>query len=93
MRTAEVLQRCAWGCKHVSSADRCVAGNLRILHVATATVFEKGLREEVLDCYVFETLIEVRRMASDWITRYNESRPREALGDALPRRYLMAQPR
>jgi hypothetical protein len=28
----------------------------------------------VLDCYVFETLGEVRRTTADWIVRYNESR-------------------
>jgi len=55
--------------------------------------FNRTYRQEVLDCYVFETLGEVRRMTSDWIIRYNESRPHEALGDVPPRRYLMAQSR
>jgi transposase InsO family protein len=48
---------------------------------------------EVLNCYVFETLGEVRRMTAEWINRYNELRPHEALGDVPPRRYLMAQSR
>jgi putative transposase len=53
--------------------------------------FNRTYREEVLDCYVFETLNEVRRMTSEWITRYNELRPHEALGDLPPRQYLIAQ--
>jgi len=39
----------------------------------------------VLDCYVFETLGEVHRMTADWITRYNEVRRHESLGNVAPR--------
>ena len=53
--------------------------------------FNRTYREEVLDCYVFETLGEVRRMTAEWMSRYNERRPHEALGDLSPRQYLMAQ--
>lgn len=53
--------------------------------------FNRTYREEVLNCYVFETLGEVRRMTADWVTRYNEIRPHEALGDLAPRQYLMAK--
>lgn len=42
--------------------------------------FSRTYREEVLNCYVFETLGEVRRMTQEWITRYNEVRPHESLG-------------
>jgi putative transposase len=55
--------------------------------------FNRTYREEVLDCYVFETLGEVRRMTADWITRYNEIRPHESLGDMAPRPYLVAKSR
>ena len=55
--------------------------------------FNRTYREEVLDCYVFETLNEVRRMTAEWITRYNEQRPHEALGNVPPTQYLMAQSR
>lgn len=55
--------------------------------------FNRTYRQEVLDCYVFETLGEVRRMTAEWITRYNELRPHESLGDVPPLRYLMAQSR
>jgi putative transposase len=55
--------------------------------------FNRTYREEVLDCYVFETLGEVRRMTAEWITRYNQQRPHEALGNVSPHQYLMAQSR
>jgi putative transposase len=53
--------------------------------------FNRTYREEVLDCYVFETLGEVRQMTAEWITRYNEIRTHESLGDLSPRQYLMAK--
>jgi putative transposase len=45
----------------------------------------------VLNCYVFETLGEVRRMTEDWQRRYNEERRHESLGNLTPRQYLMAK--
>ena len=53
--------------------------------------FNRTYRDEVLDCYVFETLSEVRRMTAEWIDRYNQQRPHEALGNLAPRQYLMAK--
>jgi putative transposase len=53
--------------------------------------FNRTYREEVLNCYVFETLGEVRRMTVEWLTRYNEQRPHESLGNLSPRQYLMAK--
>lgn len=53
--------------------------------------FNRTYREEVLDCYVFETLGEVRQMTTDWVTRYNEIRRHESLGNLSPRQYLMAK--
>jgi putative transposase len=55
--------------------------------------FNRTYREEVLDCYVFETLNEVRLMTAEWIKRYNDQRPHEALGNVSPTQYLMAQSR
>jgi putative transposase len=53
--------------------------------------FNRTYREEVLNCYVFETLGEVRRMTSEWMPRYNDIRPHESLGNLSPRQYLMAK--
>jgi putative transposase len=52
--------------------------------------FNRSYRTEVLNCYVFETLGEVRQMTAEWITRYNELRTHESLGNLSPRDYLMA---
>ncbi len=52
--------------------------------------FNRSYRTEVLNCYVFETLGEVRQMTAEWITRYNEQRTHESLGNLSPRDYLMA---
>jgi putative transposase len=53
--------------------------------------FNRTYRDEVLDCYVFETLDEVRHMTADWLVRYNHHRPHESLGNLSPRQYLMAR--
>jgi putative transposase len=55
--------------------------------------FNRTYREEVLNCYVFETLGEVRRMTEDWRERYNSVRTHESLGDLSPRQYLLTKPR
>jgi putative transposase len=49
--------------------------------------FNRTYREEVLNCYVFETLGEVRQMTAEWLPRYNELRSHESLGDLSPRQY------
>jgi putative transposase len=53
--------------------------------------FNKTYRTEVLDCYVFSSLNEVRRMTEDWRHRYNHERPHRALGGLPPVPYAMAQ--
>lgn len=53
--------------------------------------FNRTFRTEILDCYVFMSLSEVRDMTQDWLKRYNEQRPHESLGNLPPRQYLMAK--
>jgi putative transposase len=53
--------------------------------------FNRTYRTEILDCYVFNTLSEVRRITEDWIHRYNHERPHESLGRLPPARYTMAK--
>ena len=53
--------------------------------------FNRTFRTEVLDCYVFNTLGEVRRMTAEWITRYNTERPHASLGRIPPAKYAMAK--
>ena len=49
--------------------------------------FNKTYRTEVLDCYVFDSLKEVRDMTADRQHRYNHHRPHEALGRIPPVEY------
>ena len=49
--------------------------------------FNRTYRAEVLDCYVFESLQEVRSMTEDWLHRYNHHRPHESLGRIPPVAY------
>lgn len=53
--------------------------------------FNKTYRTEVLDCYVFESLQEVRDMTADWLHRYNHHRPHESLGSIPPLEYRVKQ--
>lgn len=53
--------------------------------------FNKTYRTEVLDCYVFTNIAEVRRMTEDWRYRYNHHRPHRALGGLPPVLFAMAQ--
>lgn len=53
--------------------------------------FNRTYRTEVLSCYVFNTLNEVRHMTEDWRQRYNHERPHSALGGVPPARFAMTQ--
>lgn len=46
--------------------------------------FNRTYREEVLNCYLFEDLDQVREMTHWWIIEYNERRPHDALGGLPP---------
>jgi putative transposase len=46
--------------------------------------FNRTLREEVLDLYIFNSLGEVRDATEDFVRQYNESRPHESLGNLPP---------
>ncbi|AHG19798.2 transposase [Chania multitudinisentens RB-25] len=46
--------------------------------------FNKTLRIEILDMYLFRTLSEVRELTENWRTEYNEERPHSSLGNVPP---------
>jgi putative transposase len=49
--------------------------------------FNRTVREEVLNAYVFEDLDQVREITATWLKTYNEERPHEALGSMPPARF------
>lgn len=49
--------------------------------------FNRSYREEVLNAYLFDSVTEVQHITDDWLRRYNEIRPHDALGSLPPARY------
>ena len=49
--------------------------------------FNRTYREEVLNAYLFDSISDVREITDDWLDRYNEIRPHDALGSLPPARY------
>jgi len=49
--------------------------------------FNRSYREEVLNAHLFEPIADVQEITDDWLRRYNEIRPHDALGSLPPARY------
>lgn len=49
--------------------------------------FNRTYRNEVLDCYLFNSLTEVREITDSWMVEYNHERPHESLNDLPPKLY------
>jgi putative transposase len=49
--------------------------------------FNRAYREKVLTSYLFDSIEDVRQITDEWIARYNEIRPHNALESLLPARY------
>ena len=49
--------------------------------------FNRTYRNEVLDCYLFNSLTQVRELTDSWMVEYNYDRPHEALNDLPPKEY------
>lgn len=49
--------------------------------------FNRTYRENVLDAYLFEDILQVRTITENWIFDYNHNRPHEALQELSPIKY------
>ncbi len=49
--------------------------------------FNKSFRNGVLNCYMFETLADVRNITSKWVDDYNHEKPHDSLGGLNPIMY------
>lgn len=49
--------------------------------------FNRTYREDILSAYLFEDLHQVQEMTHEWLCRYNEQRPHDALGGLPPTVY------
>ena len=49
--------------------------------------FNRTYRNEVLNAYLFDSISDMRDVTDDWLRRYNEIRPHDALGSLPPARY------
>jgi putative transposase len=75
--------------------DWCAANGIFIAYIepgkpnqnAYIERFNRSLRNEVLDLYLFRNLAQVREIVSQWRRQYNEDRPHDALGGLPPVAY------
>jgi putative transposase len=49
--------------------------------------FNRTFREDVLDAYLFSSLVEAREIAEQWLEEYNAIRPHDALKGQTPYQY------
>lgn len=49
--------------------------------------FNRFFREDILDAYLFNDLTQVRHLAWEWMTDYNETHPHKSLGGISPLQY------
>ena len=54
--------------------------------------FNRSYRSEVLDCHLFESIVEVRNKTIKWIDHYNNKRPHESLNNLSPIKYAETSP-
>ena len=51
--------------------------------------FNRSFREDVLDAYLFNDLAQIRELAWNWMTDYNENHPHKALKGMSPAKYSL----
>jgi len=93
-RGAPKAIRCDNGPELISKAlvDFCEKTGIALRYIQPGKPNQNGLierfnrtyREEVLNCYLFEDLDQVREITAEWLTKYNEQRCHDALGGLPP---------
>jgi putative transposase len=49
--------------------------------------FNRTFRQDILDAYLFEDLMQVRLLTEEWMNDYNNTRPHESLGGLSPKNF------
>lgn len=49
--------------------------------------FNRTFRENILDAYLFDHIMQAQILAEEWMRDYNYNRPHEALGSKTPMEY------
>lgn len=50
--------------------------------------FNRSYREEVLDMYLFRSIVEAQNITNNWLKYYNEERPHESLNRLAPKSFI-----
>lgn len=75
--------------------DWCEQHRIQVQHIQPGKPVQNGYierfnrtyRQDVLDAYLFEDLMQVRTITEEWLDDYNKHRPHEALNNLTPEKY------
>jgi len=75
--------------------DWCLDNGIRIQYTQPGKPMQNGyierfnrtFRENILDAYLFEDIVQVQILADEWMDDYNYNRPHESLGGVTPDYY------
>jgi putative transposase len=76
-------------------ADWCKEQNIHLQYIQPGKPMQNGFierfnrtfRQDVLDAYLFEDIMQVRLLAEEWMNDYNNKRPHESLGGITPNEF------
>lgn len=90
--------RCDNGPEFLSNklVEYCQSANIRLKYIqpgkptqnAFIERFNRSYREDVLDCYLFENLAQLRELSLNWMNEYNLLHPHQSLNNLSPLKYL-----
>lgn len=76
-------------------SDWCKEENIHLQYIQPGKPMQNGFierfnrtfRQDVLDAYLFEDIMQVRLLAEEWMNDYNNKRPHESLGGCTPNQF------